>query len=652
MLLYKKNVFWIFAIFLIAFLSAEVVTEITISNSAPYLIEDIPNQSWPMNENLTDVFDLDDFFEDANGDSLIYSVIDPLGLGIVLSLDNGVSLFPELNFSGIVSTIFTASDGSFSIDSNEVFFSIGQDITPPQWSNPLASESSIYQNTFVNFSVLWTDDFGLKDYYFSINQGSGWVNYSTVVFTGVQNNSYARIQVSAASGITVLWKFCARDTSMNLACTDSQNFVVLSKDILEEEQEEDEEAISETINPLVTKEINDFIFSPDFFKISLKQGNVETRILKISNIGNAEAEFELFVEGLEEIVLFSEKNFGIEAGESREITIDFVAGKSLLVDEYFGKILISSFVNKEIPIVIDVNSLDLDLNVDVNLSEKYALVKPGKLVEGEIGVQSIKDTYPINVTLYIALKDLTGNTYEFSEEEFILTDYSFFVKNFTIPEDARGGDYLFYAKVLGENLTAIDSEVFEVGSRFNFSAFFKISSILIFILVLSIFVILLFLKYAHEKKKEKLLSLYLMLNELKNLIKEGDSEKAISLYVRIKKLYGEPVSEGILENKEKLKEEIVKLSAILKKQIPEKEEVVVEKSFEASKKRIDKSNKEVESGKNETLIKNEKPIQRKEISLNKKIKNKKAINKEKKNTFEEVVEKEVMEVEKNESKDS
>jgi len=43
--------------------NSTVQTNMTViyNNSLPYLSQDIPNQTWPMNTNLTNAFDLDDY---------------------------------------------------------------------------------------------------------------------------------------------------------------------------------------------------------------------------------------------------------------------------------------------------------------------------------------------------------------------------------------------------------------------------------------------------------------------------------------------------------------------------------------------------------------------------------------------------------------
>ena len=99
---------------------------------------------------------------------------------------------------------------------------------PPRWSNRGKNKLTIYQSSHVNFSTIWTDNFQLDRYIFSINQGSGWVNYSAENFTGTQNTSIYSIQISASAGTNVSLRFYAYDSCDNLNETTISYFTVSS----------------------------------------------------------------------------------------------------------------------------------------------------------------------------------------------------------------------------------------------------------------------------------------------------------------------------------------------------------------------------------------------------------------------------------------
>ncbi|MBD3253276.1 hypothetical protein GF386_06075 [Candidatus Pacearchaeota archaeon] len=237
--------------------------------------------------------------------------------------------------------------------------------------------------------------------------------------------------------------------------------------------------------------------------------------------------------------------------------------------------------------MIDVNKLDLEFEVDVNISEKYKRIRAGNDVKANITIINLKDISFSDVTLYIALKDFYGNIYDSSDEPISFQQSLSVERSLNMPPDASNGEYLFYARVFNENSSSIDSDIFYVGLKFKFAAFLKSSFIFVLISVLCIFSVILTLRYIREKQKERILSLYLLLNELKSLIKEGKYDKAIELYTRVKSAYGEPVSKSAIENKEKLRQEIDLLSKNLKEKLKQTKTDITE----SKKKQLDSKQK-------------------------------------------------------------
>lgn len=578
----------VFLIF-VPLLQSSVETGIDVLNSAPRLVESIPNQSWA-GGSLNNAFDLDDYFTDDNGDNLSYShsVVDNITVNIDSS--NMVSFSSDTGFSGIRNIAFYAFDGVYNTSSNEVYLNVGVDTEPPQWSSPSKDKTTVYQSNYVSFTTIWTDNFGLSSYVFSIDQSGGWIDYAGN-FSGVSNVSSYRMQISASGGSLVHWKFCAYDADNNVNCTDIQNFSVVSLPVPSTPSPPSTApsspsggvsagGISGYLSGIFkSKKALNFTTDLDSFKVSLKQGSTETRILKITNMGSTDLSFDLSVFDVEDFVVLSESNFSIPAGETKEITIDFSAAVDAMPGQYFGKLILEAkgSYTKEIPIVLDIEALDLDFDVDVEILKEYKRVKPGNNIKASILIQNLKDVAAIDLNFYVAVKDFYGNIYDSAEEVLRFGSSETLERELTVPSGVKEGEYIFYARASNDKNIAIDSDVFEVGSRFKFAAFIKSSFIFILIAFLSVFAAVLVLRYRKEKEKERVLSLYLMLNELKNLIKAKEFDKATELYIRIKKSYGEPVSKDILENKEKLKEGIKELSGKLSAEVKEAKEGVKEK---------------------------------------------------------------------------
>jgi len=548
--------------------SGEIYVGVEVVNSPPSFLSLIPNQSWAMNTNLTGAFLLDDYFSDAEGEVLNYSYSGVDNISLVIGEFGNVSFYSDFGFEGIRNITFYASDGVGNSSSNVVYLKVGLDKESPQWQNASKDKSDISQNDFVNFSAYWSDNEALSSFIFSIYQGS-WVNYSDT-FSGVNNISLRNFQISAPPSSMVSWFFCGYDTSDNMNCTDVENFSVSSSQTSTSnpssssygDDDDDSESSTSMFDIFKTKETKRFELNVDSFKISLKQGHTETRILEIINTGNTELNFDLTVFGVTDFVKLSDSSFKLQPGEKKRVTIDFSAFSRAFPGQYFGELEVrTDSDHSSIPIVIDVNFLDLEFEVDVDIPDKYDRVRAGKIVFADIKILNVKDISSLNVTLYTALKDFYGNIYDSKQEVVFLTSSLDLVSNFTIPKDVKEGNYLFYARASSGEIVALDSDEFEVGVRVSFAAFLRSSFVFIMIFLFSVFTLVLISKYRQEKQKEKILSLYMTLTQLKEFVKQGRYDDAIDLYVRLKTNYGEIVSNDVLEDRERFKEEIKKLSS-------------------------------------------------------------------------------------------
>lgn len=565
---------FVILLFLLPSTYADTATGLEIPNSPPFLIMNIPNQSWSENENNSNAFDLDDYFTDAETPSLLYynSSVDDIYVDIN-PITNQVSFFPIENFTGTRNVTFYASDSIYDTLSNVVMLYVGLDFYPPNWSLPNISKTTVYQNDIITFSTNWTDDRSLGNYIFSINQGAGWENYSSVNFSGLINTSLRNIQIRAPALNTVYWRFYAFDSSGNTNATAIQSFVVSAQDIPPSgggsgsgdsgDEEEDTSSIVSRILSAIEiqkRKSENFQLSASEFRISLKQGSSKTQVLRITNTGLEEISILISSRKISNFTVFSETNISILPGKSKEITIDFNAPERTIPGQYFGYIDVKSpKVNKSIPTVLDIKAIDLEFDIILNVSEEDRLVKPGKNIKFNITVNNLKDLKEINASLYYAIKDYEGKVYNFSEEEITFFYNLLLERELQVPDTTPEGLYIIYARASDDKNIAIDSVGFEVGSRFNFSSFFKIGSISFLILFLAILFAILMVKYKRDKKKERLLELYIMLNRLKNLIKQNKDEEALKLFIKIKDIYHEPVPKEVFDDKERLKKEIADL---------------------------------------------------------------------------------------------
>ena len=587
----RKEVIVFFLMFTLFFIvpgislesEGDVSTSMNVSNSGPILIKTLPNLTWKENENKTNVFDLDEYFLDPNGDPINFSSSNVSNVEVAIDNKSRVSFYPDLGFIGTRNVTFYATDGVKTGESNRVFLNIGTDKEAPKWSNMYKNREEIYQNDIVNFTTTWTDNVALEKYIFSIKQARGWQNHSVRYFSGQYNVSEASVKISAYGGSTVKWKFYAFDTSDNVNVTDVMSFNVTSE--RGEEEEEEEDITGEFLEELFEEkeEVRNYTIDIGSFKASLKQGSRTTRILRITNIGNVNLSFNFSILDLEEFVELGKEELFILPGRTKEVTLDIEAREQMSPGQYFGSLLLTAFqVNgskmvpnttdrREIPIVIDINEFEQEFTINVSIPSEYRDIEPGEVIGANITIKNIKDVKETNGDLYMAIKDLKGNVYDSKEEEVTFGRELRLGRKLKTPEDGLG-EHIFYARVENEENSALDSEIFSLGYKSDFASILKISSVFILVAFLSLILIILIWKYRKEKDKEKTLRLYMMLSLLREAIEEENYEEAEELYVRIKSMYNESVPRKILEDKKKLRKEVKKLAKKMEKFDAEEEE--------------------------------------------------------------------------------
>lgn len=100
-------------------------------NSAPVYKGGLGPQSWNMNSERRNAFDLDDYFSDADGNKLTYSVTGNDNINVNMDAGNVVSFSPPSNWFGTERIYFTANDGKDSVNSDVINLTVIKTTTPP-----------------------------------------------------------------------------------------------------------------------------------------------------------------------------------------------------------------------------------------------------------------------------------------------------------------------------------------------------------------------------------------------------------------------------------------------------------------------------------------------------------------------------------------
>lgn len=544
--------------------NADVKTSVSVKNTGPVLQRQIPDVLLMVNETRHNAINLSYYFMDPNGDKLSFYHSPVENLTIFIDQETGiVSLIAQPNFIGRIFVTFYASDGEYNSSSNNVTINIGFDEEPPKWFYPQRNKEKVFQSSKVNFTTLWVDNLMLSGYLFSINQGNGWMNSSAINFTGTQNLSNYQFQISAAANTKVQWVFYAWDWQNNTNVTDIQEFVVsgYSKEDLASSFYEDSEVMKVYSKEIrKTSPTQKYSIDTDRLKVTLKQGESISRTIKITSQTEENLTFNVYISGINNLARLNKEKFVLGPRQSIPITIDFSAKEDEEVGEYFGAIMVSSVEETMIPVVVEVKPFVQEFVVDVQIPQKYKIVRQGGKVYANLSISSVRDIRNVNATLIYSIKDYLGKIYDIKSKEISFYDKYTEMLDLDVPGDALEGEYIFYAKIQYGNIIDFDADIFSIGSKIRLFAFFLSFWYIIIGIILIVTLLILLVLYKRSRQKRRLLELYLMLNELKSMVFSKNYDAAISLYIKIKREYGEPIKEETLKNKEKLIEELKKFA--------------------------------------------------------------------------------------------
>lgn len=567
----KNLVLFSVLLFSLTFVYSETIgTQIGVQNAAPGLVQNFDDIVFYQGDNGTAFLDLDDYFVDYNGDDLSFTYSSLNNITISIDSENRVSFTFDSGFTGTQNLQFNASDGEFTTPSNIFTITIGLDNEPPQWNSPSIDRVTVYQNYFVTFSTLWTDNSNLEEYIFTLNQGGGWTNYTSTGFSGQANVSRQTVQMSASPGTTVFWGFYAFDDKGNMNVTNFLNFTIEEFEINEESFEDfytssssglGSQEISETSGGIVKKT---FTVDTKSLRLTLRQGDTATRVIRVTNTEDSAQPFRAELKDINSMAILSETSFTLGPKETKDLLVEFLIPKKQMPDQYFGSLSIVSEETAIIPIVLDIKPFDSEISLEVNISDSNKFVRAGREVTARITLKSLLDVREGEAILVYALKDFTGTTLVSKNESFTFSTLFEEDRSLVVPDDMFEGEYIFYAIAFFNDRVDLDSDNFFVGLKirifYYLEQFFYLLLLALFILI----ILYLYYLYKRNKKKKKLLELYLLLNELRRLVKEGKTNEALDIYKRIKVTYNQKIEKDYLKDQEKLKEELDKFSKVLK----------------------------------------------------------------------------------------
>lgn len=247
-------------------------------------------------------------------------------------------------------------------------------------------------------------------------------------------------------------------------------------------------------------------------KIMVKQGEIVSKTIKITNTDAMQADFK--ISGDMNFFSISEQEFSLGIGESKSLEINFKAENQPGV--YVGSIAILSGKEElKIPVILEVETKEVLFDSSINVPLDYGEVYSGGSLTVENKIFNLENIGLKSVDILYSFKDFNGNTI-FSEKENIAVENQILItKMISIPENTNEGDYVFYVVVEYDNSVGTSSYFFKIteehgalGSMNFFESFGSWIFVIILLAVIILFVIFtkqrdnLFLDLEKQHKKE------------------------------------------------------------------------------------------------------------------------------------------------------
>ncbi|MEM4703049.1 MAG: hypothetical protein QXP53_01005 [Candidatus Pacearchaeota archaeon] len=213
----------------------------------------------------------------------------------------------------------------------------------------------------------------------------------------------------------------------------------------------------------VTLEEN-FILDRENIHVSLKQGETKTEFLQIKNTGKKNLNIEVEITKIQDFVKISETTFSLNAGETKTLTLDFIARQDTVPQLYMGKIIFkSSTITKEVLVAVDIESKGPLLDVELEIPEKYLEIFPGGDLMAVVTLHKIGETgKPVDVLLEYTIKNHEIDKIVYERETVAIETHLSKIKTFKIPLQTQLGGYVLYAKATYNGTVASASAFFKI----------------------------------------------------------------------------------------------------------------------------------------------------------------------------------------------
>ncbi len=249
--------------------------------------------------------------------------------------------------------------------------------------------------------------------------------------------------------------------------------------------------------------VYNFTVDKEVIKIKLRQGETVLEYLEVTNNGEDALEFSLeVINGIKDYITLSEREFVLESGQSRMVTVAFTLAENGHVDVYTGRIVIKAGpVERYVIAIMEIRERTALFDIQVDLGDVPLVAYPGEQVSANIYMYNFGDLQPVDVELFYSLRDFDGNDILFNHETMAVTQQKAVTRKIRIPDELEPGYYLFYASLKYDNQTVTSSGLIRVSAHGEREIFeYDFTVILIGLIIIIAAVILHVLLREREKR--------------------------------------------------------------------------------------------------------------------------------------------------------
>lgn len=238
------------------------------------------------------------------------------------------------------------------------------------------------------------------------------------------------------------------------------------------------------------------LVNPTEFNINLAiNTNVEEQIL-VTNLGLSSLNLSVFQENLGGMILLSHTFLELDPGESKVITVVFVALSQTGI--FTGKIKIGI---KAVLVSLNIRTKLLLFDSNIVVLNRDYLVKQGDKLETEVTLIPLGDPNRLDVRLDYVIKNFDNKTFLTHSETILIEEEIKFRRDFDtgiLPV----GPYIVGLELIYPNGVAPSSASFEITEKIPFS-FGKFLFYFVMFILLIIIIILIILVYRWYKKQKQ-----------------------------------------------------------------------------------------------------------------------------------------------------